>query len=805
MPNLINPRTGEASNVSDGDADTLRRAGWTDETTAGGASRVIGEREKDYYTGTGQELKAAGEGLISGASLGLSDLVFDDEDARKRAEYNPGIRTGTELLGGLVPALVTGGGTEAATGLEEGGGVLRSLANLTPAGRLGSVSNDIREGIGGLRGAAVAGGIEGAAFGAGGALSHAQLSDDPMTLESFVGSAGIGLLIGAGAGLIGGGLVRGGQVSEESLAADRAEAALTARSPELQALAATSRDVSKAAQEQLRAVSATLKDANKAAMAEESATRGFNPRSALDAIKGAENEVVTRAGVSGGPEMSAVVDKLRGAFRKASAVAATDKDIGRVYAAVQQYHELVGSEAGALGVKMPAIPDRVGTTLRAEAEATGKRYADSMREMSTLPSALKLAPTSPSELAAMGNARAGQYFDGLRTVLTTKSPELQALQLQVKEQVEQVLSANNIVLPQGTSPVEGLEALRQSLRTSKAALPAEVAGKAPEGKGAIGWLKKSARRAAANYGTKMGDMTGLGTAGRAAGREAGWLGMGALLGMHHPVAAGALIAESLGMRGAVTQATREMMAKLGRPMGMGAMRVGPVAARLATSLTGARDNSKDVRDLALNRANEARQLASGAHRDLLYSAVQPIAAHSLAFARGLVDLSARAVEYLAAHAPRDPGGGGAHVFGAWERGWKPSRVQALEYAAVHEAVTAPMDGLQRLVSGNFEPAAADALWAVYPTIMQRAAAEMIYSLSGPRAPAIPLGRRASLSIALRVPLDGLMRPEAISALQMAYVPPDPKAVGSGDMSTSSPRGRGRPAATEQTKVEQLES
>jgi hypothetical protein len=116
-----------------------------------------------------------------------------------------------------------------------------------------------------------------------------------------------------------------------------------------------------------------------------------------------------------------------------------------------------------------------------------------------------------------------------------------------------------------------------------------------------------------------------------------------------------------------------------------------------------------------------------------------------------------------------------------------------------------MESLQRLVTGNFEPAAADALWAIWPDTMARFTAETVATLSSPGAPRLSLPQRAGLSLALRIPLDGLLRPEAISALQTAYADADQDTQKSaqGSVPNSGPQG-GRPPAVEQTRVQQMQ-
>src|SRR5688500_20321036 len=74
-----------------------------------GISRGI----ENFYTTPDQQVTTAIEGLYSGATVGLSDLLGSD-DSIERARYNPGTRLATEVIGSLAPLAPGGIGKELA-------------------------------------------------------------------------------------------------------------------------------------------------------------------------------------------------------------------------------------------------------------------------------------------------------------------------------------------------------------------------------------------------------------------------------------------------------------------------------------------------------------------------------------------------------------------------------------------------------------------------------------------------------------------------------------------------------------------
>ena len=192
LVNLVRP-DGTAVSVPAEKATLLIGLGYRPEVVEEELDRLKQSGEAKYYEGTGQQVLAGVEGLASGATLGLADLVMDDEATRKRAAYNPGTRLAGELVGGVVPSV-----------LAPGLGTAGKLARATPAGALSKASLGYAErALGeGLASKVVGLGAEGALTGLGGEITRSTLSGDPLTVEQAMSGMTLGAVFGAGAGTL---------------------------------------------------------------------------------------------------------------------------------------------------------------------------------------------------------------------------------------------------------------------------------------------------------------------------------------------------------------------------------------------------------------------------------------------------------------------------------------------------------------------------------------------------------------------------------------------------------------------------
>jgi len=184
---------GSTVTVPEAEAGKLLTLGYKEQTPVQEMEAGISRGIENFYTTPDQQVTTAIEGLYSGATVGLSDLLGSD-DSIERARYNPGTRLATEVIGSLAP-LAPGG--------------LGKALDFTPAGLLERGAIKAGEAIG--QGSKVIStmsrtAIEGAGFGAGSALTTAQLNGDPVTSEAILAGMGWGALFGGGLGALGAGV-----------------------------------------------------------------------------------------------------------------------------------------------------------------------------------------------------------------------------------------------------------------------------------------------------------------------------------------------------------------------------------------------------------------------------------------------------------------------------------------------------------------------------------------------------------------------------------------------------------------------
>lgn len=217
------------------------------------------EAEARAALGAAAPLAAAGAGAARGLTLGLSDYglekgaeAFGVEKGkagrvlRGLEQAHPLLSSGTELVGNIAPLLVSGGtagaaeaagkgglGTLAADALRVAGSPVRAASGLGElagkgleriVGREAEATLLGRVGTG-LAKAGVSGAAEGAAYGAGSALSESVLEDKDLTAEELLASMGGAALMGGALGslssapfIAGGEVIRGAKNAATGLA-----------------------------------------------------------------------------------------------------------------------------------------------------------------------------------------------------------------------------------------------------------------------------------------------------------------------------------------------------------------------------------------------------------------------------------------------------------------------------------------------------------------------------------------------------------------------------------------------------------
>lgn len=721
----ITSESGQVLPATPEQLESLKSLGYTKETPQAEGARLTEHAAESYYSSTGQQIGAGLEGALSGASLGISDWLLDSEDHRARARYNPGTRLAGELLGATLPAVLSGGE-----------GLAAEIARLTPTGAAAALSG---RALGAGTKAALA--LEGAIQGTGAAASHAILNNDPVTVEALAAGAGSGALFAYGLGLLSGGINKVADHAEGALSERHAEAAravLKRENVSLRQFSEHAAEFNQAVDRTLKTVEAEVTPKRLAALVKQTAA--------------AADEVKIAAAAQGRP-----ANHLSELLRRARSGALEGGEAGAN--AVRAYQTAVKEAAERAGVE-------------ANIPTMGRQAAEAVGEMAQLRGALKRLPSSPEELARMGDAKAGDLIEKLRRGLPDKGNELDGLRAAMRDSLAGTLKEAGL-RPTSDSVdglVDGLNAYRLQLKKVAATVDSHVAADVHKGSTFLGLIGKTAKLAAARK---------AGAVARAAGAG---VGLSALAYHAGGLSTGAVVAELMGLRAAAMGHVEELVAKIAPVASRSVKRMAPVTERLRERLDGSRDDAKNPRVLAANRAREIVAMQQVAP-DASFSAAEPLQSVDPELALKMSQQLMAGLQHLGKVAPRDPGATNNFL----NSDWHPSDTETQRLAAAYEAVRHPMQAMERLLTGQVDQAAADALWATVPSLMQHAALRLLE-----RAPELQaksdLPTRAALSTAFRVPLDGLMHPTSVAALQAQFIP-------SGQGMATGKRGHSAPSAS----------
>jgi hypothetical protein len=225
-----------------------------------------------------------------------------------------------------------------------------------------------------------------------------------------------------------------------------------------------------------------------------------------------------------------------------------------------------------------------------------------------------------------------------------------------------------------------------------------------------------------------------------------------------PIGAAVAVAEVTGARAAALSRVQAAVIKAGKPVGKAVTRGGPVWAALRQRHDGTEDKDSDIRTLALKRIDDIARQAVQAP-DATFTAVQPLIGTNPDAAAAIQQQALKIINLLAANMPKDPG----TVQTMLKSGWKPTTEQATKLAEMMYAAYRPLDALDALMEGKAGIVAADTLHEMYPALMQKAAQDFMVAL--PSLGKIAHNRLAALSVAFRMPLDGLLTKENIAYFQ----------------------------------------
>lgn len=192
---VLDPQ-GRRYTLDSSELDAAREQGFT---LPGEAEAKEAALQSQYGEGLLNEGAAAGEGLLRGATMGLSDLALSktglvpEEALRERRKRNPISSTLGDVVGMTFSPISKVGGLARA-----------GLGATTALGRVGA--------------AAAAGGLEGLLFGADQALDEKWLGESDLTAQKLIASAGLGAVLGGAGGGLGQLAGEGGRALKARLA-----------------------------------------------------------------------------------------------------------------------------------------------------------------------------------------------------------------------------------------------------------------------------------------------------------------------------------------------------------------------------------------------------------------------------------------------------------------------------------------------------------------------------------------------------------------------------------------------------------
>jgi hypothetical protein len=249
---------------------------------------------------------------------------------------------------------------------------------------------------------------------------------------------------------------------------------------------------------------------------------------------------------------------------------------------------------------------------------------------------------------------------------------------------------------------------------------------------------------------------------------------------------------------------RNVVTKYGVPTASVLRKLGSPLAYLKSSFPGGvEDKEQDYRQLAVNRIHELHSAAQAAP-DAAFLALQGMLGQPDDIAWKMHQHVVGTLTYLVSTLPRDPGID-TKMFGS---NWKPAHHEVVALAHRLEAISDPITAITRAISGDSHPAATEALWAVYPALMNELAHEI--SVAAPNLQNLTYEQASAYSNLFRTPLTGLQQPVVVSTIQGNYMtaqsasappPPGPKGGGSTNPAGRPPKVQSQVAGSNPTALQ----
>lgn len=783
MPNrvLIRP-DGSRLRVGDADAEKLLTLGYREEQGSEALSRDIAAGYEEHYTTPGQKALTALEGLASGATVGLIDPLLEDEATQERARYNPGLRLGTELVGGI-----------AAPGLGELKATAK-IAKYLPSAMLSAKAAQVGEKVGRgskILGTMARGAVEGAGIGAGQAITSATLTGDPVTAESVMAGMGWGAVWGGGLAGLGGGIAN----RMEARAARKAER-------EAERLAAPTRAEIVAESNLQRAQGdAHIQKFVKEGLEEHNAAQRALEEANYTHVREAVQDAVGQIKVAGKVADDAMLDfkKLNHSQTKiynqlvndpamfsmtrAEAKAFEKQYIAAKAAAQAGDYEKMVNHLTKFKEHMVAVEQKVAPFFSAEkvlgqadelighaqlrVEQATKAVQD-VTQMEAIRASLSRFPKTAEEFIALKPKTVEEISAAVDSLHKLKSAEMAGVQAAVGDAV-QALSGNLGVKVEG-SVGQQIGALHRVVKEARSARGKEIISAARQGERV--WEQVRKREDALGLARGNHDYAKMKESASPTGGRAPWAvrhiaGSWASqkLGPVGYVLGSSLVSGLVGLKGAIlgaiTEKANKWVPKAARGVEKYSARVEPLAMRL----DGMEDEKKSREELLRRRAKEITE-AAPAVRDTLYRSLEPLAIGHPELAVALHKHGVARFQFLLEKMPKDPG----LAFSNLKSLWKPDPIAAEKFARYYEVFHDPVSVMTRaLATGKITMEAADGLKNMNPELYSYMRAAMLYRVADPEV----LGKmkyadQVHLGMLLDIPMHSTMDPRFIVAQQQMY-------------------------------------
>lgn len=732
---------GTVVTVSDEEAAALQPREYGRQETEREASATGAREAVEQSTTAADKARAFVEGGLDTATLGAYGAAVThlagDEDRfayQRSATAAPGYRLGGEIAGMLLP-----------TGAAKAGDAVRGALG---AGRVGKVAGRA---------------AEGAILGAGGTVARTNVTGDPLSVEGLAEGAGIGGILNVGAGYLTDRLLRSTARAKQAVS----EAEQLARDTEVAAANRAHFESDAGVNTAWKQFSTAVKVRQQAA---EKSVRQWERRAEKYNEFLGNNQRLTRAIEDAENAVRSVRQRYTGADKMPISTE-LDGRLKEYQGRVSRIYQMKGGRAKISGSRWTPGQSETGP-----ADVVGELrslYSDLQRDfpkaagrLKPLPEPLPPRPEIPAsvDLAPSFRAFVRQHPDTVARLANSMDDMTRA-------EFGRVASELGV-------PVEaGIAEVHQSAKgwlTSIERLEAEATKKGSE-RGGFFTLARHFLRNTIRFKAGFGVAHAVGgPLGSALGVAASAATGAAVDSVDNALVGGALLTAKTGVRSRI----QSVVSKYGGTVSAGVKELGPIGAWLSTShFSGRNDNEKDLRRQARNRLDEIRG-AQISGPDTAYSAVEGLLGHPSDVAFKVYQQVMNAVNHLAESAPMDPGLDIKMFSSNWTPSWRDSVIMAHRLEAVH----APLNALARLMSGGGHPASADTLWAVWPAVMQEAAAQVVEKASQGE---YSTERAFAFSRIFRVPLTGFQNPIVVTALQGQLLPP-PQA---GGATRAQPTGR----------------